>query len=149
MKKVGHIFLVFYIIMLWGENSALAHGVEYEIRENKAAIIKISYDDGEPMSYAEVKIFSPYNAGIEYQNGRTDSNGCFAFIPDKPGEWKVVVNDGMGHGISKKVTIMEGLNVDIVNKGFYRWQKLITGISIIFGLTGLIFYIRVRKTKGV
>ena len=149
MKKVGHIFLAFYIITLFSINSVLAHGVEYEIKENKASIIKVGYDDGEPMSYAEVKIFSPYNAEIEYQNGRTDSNGCFAFIPDEPGEWKIVVNDGMGHGVATKVPITEGIKVDITHHGFPRWHKLTTGISIIFGLTGLIFYIRIRKIKGV
>jgi len=149
MKKVGHIFFAFYIIMLSSINSVLAHGVEYEIKENKAAIIKVGYDDGEPMSYAEVKIFSPYDAEIEYQNGRTDSNGCFAFIPDNPGEWKIVVNDGMGHGVVAKVPITEGIKVDIIHHGFSRWQKLITGISIIFGLTGLIFYFRIRKIREV
>ena len=149
MKNVGIIFLASFIIIPLGVRSIGAHGVEYEIQENMAPIIKVGYDDGEPMSYAEVKIFSPNNTETEYQNGRTDRNGCFAFIPDEPGEWKIVVNDGMGHGVSTEIHIIEGIKVDIIRHGFSRWQKLITGISIIFGLTGLIFYIRVRKIKGV
>ena len=146
MKKSGIIFLIcFFILMSSGINRILAHGVEYEIQENKAAIIKVGYDDGEPMSYAEVKIFSPNNAKIEYQNGRTDRNGCFSFLPDVPGEWKIVVNDGMGHGVVTKIPIKEGMKIDIIHHGFPRWQKLITGMSIIFGLTGIIFYFKSKQ----
>jgi nickel transport protein len=130
-----------------------AHGVVYEISKENAVIVKIGYDDGEPMSYAEVKIFSPLERepalseveGIEYQNGRTDRNGCFAFFPDQAGEWRVVVNDGMGHGLVTEVPVKEGMNLNTIHHGFPRGQKLITGIGIIWGLTGLVLYLKLRK----
>lgn len=134
--------LYFMIGTIW------AHGVVYEVKEDKTVMIKVNYDDGEPMSYAEVEIFSPSDEKVEYQNGRTDKNGCFAFLPNEAGEWKVKVNDGMGHGVVTNIQVKEGMKVDILHHGFPRWQKLITGISIIWGLTGLIFYFRFRKIKN-
>lgn len=98
------------------------------------------------MSYAEIKIFSPDNKNIEHQNGRTDKNGCFAFLPDKVGEWKVMVNDGMGHGVVTEVKVEKAMKIEKISyKALPRWQGLITGISIIWGLAGLFFYFKVRK----
>mgnify|MGYP000927971176 CR=1 FL=1 len=76
----------------------LAHGTGHRILEDKNAItVAFFYADGEPMRYAEVLIFSPDNPKIEYQNGRTDLHGQFAFHPDKAGTWRITADDGMGH----------------------------------------------------
>lgn len=132
--------LSFMIGTIW------AHGVVYEVKEDKTVMIKVNYDDDEPMGYAEVEIFSPSDGKIEYQNGRTDKNGCFAFLPNEIGEWKIKVNDGMGHGVTAKIKVEEGMHIESVRySGLARWQKLIMGLSIIFGVTGFVFYFRVRK----
>ncbi len=144
MKKFSLIFIITFFFSL--PHNLWAHGVVYELKEDKTVIIKVAYDDGEPMSYAEIKIFSPDNKNIEHQNGRTDKNGCFAFLPDEVGEWKVVVNDGMGHGVVTEVKVEKAMKIEKTSyKAWPRWQGLITGISIIWGLTGLIFYFKVRK----
>ncbi|MDO9575134.1 MAG: hypothetical protein Q7J55_01230 [bacterium] len=156
MKKFSLFFIIAFLLPLtFIPHDARAHGVVYELKKDKTVIIKVAYDDGEPMSYAEVKIFSPHDTKIEYQNGRTDKNGCFAFLPDQIGEWKVIVNDGMGHGVVTEVKVFtegestfggkETMKIEATIKGWPRWQKLVTGISIIWGLAGLIFYFRVRK----
>ena len=146
MKKL--VFGFFPVILLsFTASTAWSHGVVYEVKEDRTTIIKVEYDDGEPMSYAEVEIFSPGDEKIEYQNGRTDKNGCFAFLPNEVGEWKVKVNDGMGHGVVTKVTVKEGMRIDILHHGFSRWQKLVVGVSAIWCLTGLIFYFRARKIE--
>jgi len=147
MKKSIVVFELLLSLVLFPimASTTWAHGVVYEVKEDKAVILKVGYDDGEPMSYAEVEIFSPRDEKIEYQNGRTDEEGCFAFLPNAVGEWKVKVNDGMGHGVVTKIPVKEGMKTDISYRGFPRWQRLITGISIIWGLTGLILYLKVRK----
>lgn len=143
MKKFS---LIFIITLFFIPYNLWAHGVVYEVKEDKTIIIKVAYDDGEPMNYAEIKIFSPDNKNIEHQNGRTDKNGCFAFLPDEIGEWKVVVNDGMGHGVVTEVKVEEAMKIEKTSyKAWPRWQGVITGISIICGLTGLIFYFKARK----
>lgn len=55
-----------------------------------------TYDDGEAMSYASVKITAP-NTKIPFQTGRTDRNGYFCFRPDTPGRWKITIKDADGH----------------------------------------------------
>ena len=147
MKKPSLFFLIAFLL-LFTPNNLWAHGVVYEVKEGKTVIIKIAYDDGEPMSYAEVKIFSPHESELEYQNGRTDKNGCFSFVPEQIGEWRVVINDGMGHGVATKINVAEAMEIEANHKGWPRWQKLITGISIIWGLTGLILYFKVRKRRS-
>lgn len=59
--------------------------------------VEFFYSDKTPMRYAEVLVFSPENEKAEYQNGRTDQSGRFAFLAETPGEWQMKVNDGMGH----------------------------------------------------
>ncbi len=142
--KVAFITLLILLIStkLW------SHGVVYDVKKEKAVIIKVTYDDGEPMSYAEVKIFSPDNKDIEHQNGRTDKNGYFAFLPDKPGEWKIIVNDGTGHGVVARISVDEEMKVDTIQHGFGRWKKLIVGMLIFFGLAGWELYFRVKRVKS-
>jgi len=62
-----------------------------------ASTVDFEYSDGSPVSFAKVKIWSPDNDSIEFQNGRTDTNGRFSFFPDVDGVWRITVNDGMGH----------------------------------------------------
>lgn len=147
--------IIILLALFFIPENLFAHGVDYEVKEGKAVVIRAGYDDGEPMSYAEIKIFSPDNKDIEHQNGRTDKNGCFAFLPDQIGEWRVVVNDGMGHGVVTEVEVFavgesasggkEAMKIETTAKGWPRWQKLITGVSIIWGLAGLVFYLKAKK----
>jgi hypothetical protein len=75
------------------------HGVEGYVEQIRSHCITAMYDDGEPMSYAAVEIKAP-NSEIVFQTGRTDRNGCFVVKTDLPGDWEVVVSDGMGHRLA-------------------------------------------------
>jgi len=125
-----------------------AHDIEHTIQETKAIAITVYYDGGEPMSYAEVTLYSPLDETVDFQNGRTDSNGCFTFIPDRPGDWKIVVNDGMGHGLVTTIPVQEGMKVDIIQSGNPRLLKLVTGLSAFLGMSGLLFYWRARRATA-
>lgn len=75
-----------------------AHGVGYRLlSKGRPVTMEFYYSSGKPISYAEIKVFSPDNQTLEYQNGRTDRKGRFAFHPETEGVWTVDVNDGMGH----------------------------------------------------
>ncbi len=75
-----------------------AHGTAHRVlRDGTAVTVESFYSDKEPMQYAEVLVFGPSDRKVEYQNGRTDRNGRFAFFPDRQGTWRIEVNDGMGH----------------------------------------------------
>lgn len=139
------VFLLFFMI----PGMLHAHGVFHRIERQEAVVIVAEFDDGEPMSYADVKVHSPAGGKIEYQNGRTDRNGYFAFIPDGPGNWRITVDAGMGHLVDATIAVNESLHAEgkeNVGKPYSRWQGIVTGIGFIFGLTGFIYYLRARKS---
>ena len=57
------------------------------------------FADGEVLAYVQAEVFSPADAKIPYQKGRTDRNGWLAFVPDVPGKWRVKIIDATGHGL--------------------------------------------------
>ena len=127
-------------------SAAAAHGTDYRVLD-KAPVIaaEFFYADKEPMRYAEVLVFSPDNQDVEYQNGRTDQNGRFAFCPETSGKWRIKVNDGMGHAVRAEIPVDfpktgNGAIKELANKntpaagGASKWIKLILGVSIVLNL---------------
>ncbi|MEW5944574.1 MAG: hypothetical protein AB1742_00090 [bacterium] len=149
MRKIALLIVAgfYFHAFLTGVTSS-AHGVNYEIKNRKGVVIRIAYDDGKPMSYAAVKIFSHSDKKLEYQNGRTDKNGCFVFLPDEVGAWKITVDDGAGHGIIRTINVNEAARVEAICKGLPRWYKLIVGVSILLGAGGVLSYLSARRKPG-
>ncbi|OPX35502.1 MAG: hypothetical protein B1H11_09055 [Desulfobacteraceae bacterium 4484_190.1] len=129
---------------------AYAHGVKGKV-DTGGVVVSAEYDDGEPMSYARVKISAPA-AKLNFQSGRTDRNGRFCFFPDMPGEWKVVVDDEMGHRLEVPVTVDKAmeLKADEQAGGYLsKYEGALMGICIIFGIFGsLLGWRGFRKAKG-
>ena len=89
---------------------ALAHGVGYrEAGGGCPVALEFFYSTGEPMSYREAKIFSPADEKFAHQTGRTDAAGRFAFVPDVPGTWRVIVRDEEGHQAMAEIAVTEAL----------------------------------------
>ncbi len=102
---IGAFFAVFNAIACHGLSDALAHGTGHRLLKEKTAVtVEFFYSDNEPMSYAEILVFSPADRQVEYQNGRTDQKGRFSFYPETPGKWRVESGDGMGH---KETAVIE------------------------------------------
>ena len=102
MKRIS--IFVFFIWVTALPYHASGHGTDYRLIENDAVVAaEFFYSDHTPMQYAEVLIFSPESDQVEFQNGRTDQDGRFAFLAETPGEWRIKVNDGMGHAVRATV----------------------------------------------
>lgn len=101
--------IVLAFAMIWMTvlpDGAAAHGTDYRVIDEAPVIAaEFFYSDKEPMRYAEVLVFSPENDEVEYQNGRTDQNGRFAFYPESSGKWRIKVNDGMGHAVRAEISV--------------------------------------------
>ena len=82
---------------------ASAHEVLHSIEHGKAIAVKAYFADGEVLAYTEYQVFSPADAKIPYQKGRTDRAGYVAFVPDQPGKWRVKISDTTGHGLDLEV----------------------------------------------
>jgi nickel transport protein len=137
--------LAFVFFTLISLSILYPHGVDSQLINGGIGLI-VSYDDGTPISYADTKVFSPKERNVPFQEGVTDKNGRFLFVPDETGIWKISINDGMGHGLIKEINIKNLNNLKVKNKGqLPRWYKILIGLSIIFGLTGFALFIKVSK----
>ena len=141
---------------------ASAHGTDYRILDSEGAIVvEFIYDDNQPIRYAEVLIFSPEDDDIEFQNGRTDMNGKFAFYPDAPGKWRIQADDGTGHlervsievgrgdagedGVSSVSERTPAHGHDHHHNGLPRIWAVILGISLIMNLFFGLYHFKGRK----
>ena len=149
------IFLTGMVVAMATVSEGLCHGVEGTVEPVEGYCITAMYDDGERMSYAAVEIKAP-GAEIVFQTGRTDRNGRFMILTDKPGTWQAAVSDGMGHRLALDFEVIpEGENqpkdqsVAPISTGkTSRPIKTIAGLSIIFGLCGFFYGWKARRAKN-
>lgn len=145
-KKIFFLFLCIFGLL---QGMCFAHGVHHEIIKGGIGI-EVKYDGGLSMAFSEIKIYSPVNKKICFQEGLTDKNGRFIFSPDREGKWKIIVQDGTGHGLVKEIDVGKGMELkrETVTT-FSRWQKMLIGVSLIFGITGIMFYFVTKKQHKV
>jgi nickel transport protein len=98
---VKRALLVLWLCLVPG--LANAHEVLHDVERGKAVAVKAYFADGEVLAYTEYQVFSPVDAKIPYQKGRTDRAGYLAFVPDSPGKWRVKLADSTGHGLDLEV----------------------------------------------
>ncbi|SKA72355.1 nickel transport protein [Paucidesulfovibrio gracilis DSM 16080] len=103
--RIGLWTLVVLAAWLSVPNPSHAHGIRRINYEQIAQVVEATFSDGTLASYAEVLIYPPGGGDEEFQNGRTDARGRFAFLPDRPGTWLVKVNAGMGHGFDMEIEV--------------------------------------------
>jgi nickel transport protein len=144
--------ILFAVLSGLPSTGLMAHGVIIDTKmQPPAVILNSSYSLSQPLKGANVMIYSPSTPENPWLTGTTDKNGNFAFVPDSEGDWVFDVDDQKGH--REKATIVvtgeffliepagaestqEGNSSGMVKgKGY----KIVTGLSLIFGLTG-IFY---------
>lgn len=96
------LFLALFAVQLF------AHGVGFNLKSSESVqLLHFNYADGKPLTYCEILIYGPEDDEIEFQNGRTDRNGCFAFLPDQKGVWLVEVKDTQGHSATAQIVVSE------------------------------------------
>ncbi|CAG34886.1 hypothetical protein [Desulfotalea psychrophila] len=147
--------LLLMAMTLSSPTASCAHGTGYRIVDNDDTVtMEFYYSTGSLMPYAEVLIFSPTDKESEYQNGRTDRRGRFAFRPNSPGEWQIKVYDGRGHKVNGKCSVTRADETDspLILKSTSaktvpkRWG-VILGISLIFNLCGAIALFNKKRQK--
>jgi nickel transport protein len=130
---------------------ALAHSIHYEVQQ-KGISAKIFYATNDPASYSEYEVYGPAD-GQPYQIGRTDRAGVLSFLPDRPGIWKIKVLGESSHGfhgVTIEVKVDQGFHLESFSKPLVaQHTKIIVGVSVIFGLFGLLsLYLSRRKKNG-
>jgi nickel transport protein len=135
--------------------SARAHGTRATVVEKQTVCVFFAFDDDEPMGYARVKIEAP---GLElpFQSGATDMNGMICFAPDRDGQWQVSAGDEMGHmqrvvvPVSANRVEAPGQEPSKAGSGSppERMGRVIGGVGIILGVTGIIGLWQARRRKN-
>ncbi len=135
----------FSIVFLFTK-TGFTHGVTGAVRIDNAVIAEIRYDDGEPFSYSQVKIYSPDNRKTEYLNSRTDAKGVIAFLPDKKGVWRIVVTDSIAHGKELDYEVKDGAlpYKEGSNWSSARKQKLQMSILLLWAIISTSLYLNAR-----
>ncbi len=110
----------------------------------ETVVVTAQFGGTEPATFCQVAVFSPAKADTEFQTGRTDARGRFAFVPDAAGSWRVVVDDEMGHRQEATVEWTGGTGAAPEGGAVPGWQKALTGASLLLGLTGIWLWWRVR-----
>jgi hypothetical protein len=88
--------LLVVVTLLLSGGELWAHGMTLVLEQRGDVVVStVRYAGGTPVAGADVVIHGPDDA--TYQTGRTDAAGLFAFVPARAGEWRVQVDDGMGH----------------------------------------------------
>jgi nickel transport protein len=140
-----------------------AHGLLTDVTlKAPSVVIKTLFSEAQPVADATVTIFSPSAPEVAWQTGRTDRTGSFAFLPDVAGDWIFFVDDQKGH--AKKLTITVPADFiytaelpagtaakkpeEMVSQG-ERVYQTITGLALIFGITGIFYGVRSRQTAHV
>ncbi|MGE5239775.1 MAG: hypothetical protein ACM3ON_13350 [Chloroflexota bacterium] len=142
-------FLILLVLPLaFIQDTAHAHTVNYDVQQ-KGIAVRVFYSANDPASYSEYEVYGPGDS-LPHQTGRTDKNGFVAFVPERPGIWRIKVLGESAHGfhgVTIEVKVDEGLDLASFSKPLVAtWTKLLTGISLIVGIFGIYAFIRSRRS---
>ena len=116
---------------------AAAHGLDHRVTGDRAVVVTLTYDDGAPFSFESCEVTPPAQ-DTPSQVGRTDRNGRVVFLPDRAGDWRVRVMAEDGHGADISVPVGADLLPTASGPaGPSRFGKIVTGVSVLFGVFGV------------
>jgi nickel transport protein len=134
---------------------AIAHGAVLQYSTTQAYEITAAYDSGQPMTAAQVAIFSPDNPSTPWMMGTTDDQGQFLFTPPTPGNWEVQVRQA-GHGDVVVIPVSDrptsstegGAEGDRSRSGaFDNWQKGLMAGSVLWGCVGTALFFSQKQSS--
>ena len=118
---------------------AQAHGVGHRRSSLPPVALELAYSTGEPMSYAEARVFSPSDGDHPHQSGRTDAAG------------RVVVSDGQGHQATATIDVGEddvGRSIDVHDHdraGGGLVVRAALGASLLLNVAAVVTLVRRRR----
>ena len=138
--KVFSLFLLCACLVMTNARLASAHALRAaEIPQGQAVVMQFAYSTGEVPAYANVEVYGPADTGMEFQNGRTDAQGRFAFVPNAPGQWRVIMADNMGHRVVHETTVAEnGGAAPTADAAADAWGRFATPLRALLGVSLLL-----------
>ena len=98
-QKLKYLAFLLLFSVLGFSRQVLAHTANIAYRQTQAIEVIATYDDGKPMSNAQVVIYAPDKPAIPWLKGTTNEEGKFHFIPESTvsGNWDIKIRQS-GHG---------------------------------------------------
>ncbi len=126
--------------------AASAHRVH--LREQIMDVqIKAWYGGGDPMSNANVEIYSIRDEQEElYLEGKTDENGLYNFTPKLGTSSYRVVVEASGHGNEIEFDLTTGSQPEDAELPLYL--NVLVGFGFLAGIGGIAAYLSARKMKA-
>lgn len=123
----------------------LAHGVHPHVESTTALTVTFSFENHIPMGGERFEIQAPESETI-FQAGQTDPLGRVVFRPDREGVWVIRVFSEDGHGTTARIPVGNDLlTSEVEAPGPGQASKIIMGVSILFGLFGVLALVSRRK----
>jgi len=137
--------LTLIIIMAVSAVPVLAHGVGFVYKQSNVYEITASYDDGTPLSEAQVTIYAPDDPKNAWKKGMSDENGQYTFSPDtsKTGTWTLQFRKA-GHGGTVNIDVGE-ISSGSASTGLNTIQMFIAALAVVWGFIGTAFYFKKEK----
>ena len=130
-----------------------AHGTHAHQHLGDAVIVSFDAGHDAAASSWQCSVLPP-DGERPWVEGGTDPAGRFAFVPDRVGVWRVRGFAPDGHGAELTVTVDEPLLAalggadhadDPSRTAPTGWMQLLTGVSVIFGVFGVVALARTRR----
>lgn len=127
-------------VALAGSNPAFAHKMELsaKVEAERPDQLKVEawYEYGDPCDGGKVLIVTAQSR-TEVADGILDDDGVLFLPKPKPGQYRVIVDDGAGHreAVSLTIPAEEVEAVEVVSEQRNRWLMGGIGLCLIAGLT--------------
>lgn len=137
--------LILILALLWVNIlplTVLAHGVEFKYESNSSYLITGFFDDGSPLSAAQVTIYAPDDPKKPWGTGISDEQGQYLLTPDltKPGIWTVQFRKA-GHGGTINLDI-GGQMGSSSSTAYSTTQIVLMVIAVLWGFVGTALYFK-------
>jgi nickel transport protein len=136
------------LAVMLATGAAHAHRMDYAATTGEAAVVSVSYPFGQIPMFEPYRVYAP-DSEVAFQTGRTDSLGRVSFLPDRSGEWRVVVTTEDGHGIEAAVRIDEA--ADLVGSDARHSGgplMVLAGVGYLLGIAGALLLLRRWRSNG-
>ena len=153
--------------------AAYAHSIQFEIKKQAPVVsVHAFFSETSPLAGSSVTIYAP-GEDQPYQTGQTDRQGFFAFVPSVAGEWVLEIDDGHGHMHEANISIDENFmkggtageespkdegeesdaapvmgEKTVSPAGIPLFYKIIFGLALIFGITGIYYGVRAKQSAA-
>lgn len=145
MKQIKWLSSLLCLPILTWSGDVLAHGASITYQETRGIEITAIYDQGDPMTNAQVVIYSPADPANPWLKGETDAQGNFSFVPDfnQVGNWDVKVRYA-GHGALISIPLTAESTPDVAlnsitpqpESNYTLQQKILMSVTGVWGFVG-------------